>query len=190
VVALFTVQLSNLEESSEPLLDPNEVSHVREEVVDDDEVGNVVDLVVVTPVEDGHEETQLLLEDGEVDNAEDESLTEKEQEEVVAVIIAKGTKMNKSSKDFLDVNEVRDISNETLEDDQVEDVIGSVVALATLEDIGVDAKLLAQVNEIQDVDDGTLVDEACKRSWQGFLLIPLRWMTASRHALLLAMCST
>jgi hypothetical protein len=59
-------------------LNPDEVRDVREQVLGDDKVDDVVDLVVITPAEDAQAETQLLLEDSEVDNVKEESLTEKE----------------------------------------------------------------------------------------------------------------
>jgi len=76
--------------------------------------------------------------------------------------------MDPGTEDILDENEVGDVGNETLDEDQVEEVVSGGVDLVTAEDVSPKTKLRLKSSNILNNDDDSELDQETKEVLAGF----------------------
>jgi len=160
MMALIAVNAMDTDDSVE--LSPNlsNVSDIGKEVQVDEEVNDVLSIVRnTTTFEDSCLDAELVAQVDDAEDVDDRMLSDKNLEKVVALIAVNAMNADDSIELSPDRSNVSDIGKEIQVDEEVNDVLSIVGNTTTLEDGGLNAELVAQVSETEDMDDGMFSDK-------------------------------
>jgi hypothetical protein len=160
MMALIAVNAMDADDSIE--LSPNlsNVSDIGKEVQVNEEVNDVLSIVRnTTTFEDSCLDAELVAQVDDAEDVDDRMLSDKNLEKVVALIAVNAMNADDSIELSPDRSNVSDIGKEIQVDEEVNDVLSIVGNTTTLEDGGLNAELVAQVSETEDMDDGMFSDK-------------------------------